>query len=376
MPRILHLADLHLGWEPAYLPEEKSNIRRRERDQLLEKAVDYALSPQNNIQAVLIAGDLFEHYCPEGSLVTRVMEQIARLSKAGMIVVTIPGNHDEITYRESVYRQHGGNWPGYLVRNPMPELSFSGEVKGTGVYIYSLAYTGGVTRPGSIKSFPRIDASGIHIGAFHGSLDWEGLADRSLPLDSSLLAGAGYDYIALGHYHRYMEKKVGSGKAVYPGSVEFKSFNDPGTGFLTIAEYISNHIKIETVPIAVRRHQFQEFDLSTFAGPEELRQACLKFADREVMTHLTLTGTPCFPVNVETLTAELEAHYFYLEIESSTHFFAESFLDSIAQEPTVRGTFVRRMREKQKEASTEREQKVLEQALLKGLSALEGSDLL
>ena len=127
MLRILHLADLHLGWEPAYLPGEKSNIRRRERDQLLEKTVDYALSPQNNIQAVLIVGDLFEHYRPEGTLVMQVMEQIARLTKAGLLVVTVPGNHDEITYRESVYRQYGDNWPGYLVRNPMPALSFSGE---------------------------------------------------------------------------------------------------------------------------------------------------------------------------------------------------------------------------------------------------------
>ena len=376
MPRILHLADLHLGWEPAYLPEEKSKLRRRERDQLLEKAVDYALSPQNNIHAVLIVGDLFEHYCPDGALVTQVMGQIDRLSKAGMFVVTIPGNHDEITYRESVYRQYGDNWPGYLVRNPMPALSFSSEVKGTGVHIYSLAYTGGVTRPGSIESFPRSDASGIHIGAFHGSLDWEGLADRSLPLDSSLLAAAGYDYIALGHYHRYMERKVGSGIAVYPGSVDFKSFNDPGTGFLTIAEYTATHFKIETAPIAVRRHQFQKLDLSAFAGLEELRQTCLQFADPEVMAKLNLTGTPCFPVNAETLTAELENYFFLLEIESSAHFFAESFLDSIAGEPTVRGIYVRRMRERQKEATTKREQKVLEQALLKGLSALEGSDLL
>ena len=374
MLRILHLADLHLGWNPAYLSEEKRKTRRRERDQLLEKAVDYALSPQNSIHAVLIVGDLFEHYCPDGALVSQVIDQIARLSKAGILVVTTPGNHDEITYRESVYRQHGDNWPGYLVRNPMPELSVSSEVNGTGVHIYSLAYTGGVTRPGSIASFPRKDASGIHIGAFHGSLNWEGLADRSLPLDSSLLASAGYDYVALGHYHRYMERKVGSGKAVYPGAVEFKSFNDPGNGSLTIVEYTGNDIKIETVPIVVRQHQFQEMDLSDFANPEELRQACLQIADREVMTHITLSGTPCFPVNTEMLNVGLEPYYFHLEIENTAHFFAESFLDSIAQEPTVRGTYVRRIREKQKEASTEREQKVLEQALLKGLAALEGSD--
>ncbi len=337
MLRILHLADLHLGWEPAYLPEEERKTRRRERDKLLEKAVDYALSQGSGIQAVLIVGDLFEHYCPDGALVSQVIDQITRLSKAGMLVVTVPGNHDEITYRESVYRQHSDSWPGCLVRNPMPELSVSREVKGTGLHIYSLAYTGGITRPGSIESFPRSDASGIHIGAFHGSLDWEGLTDRSLPLDSTTLAGAGYDYVALGHYHRYTERKIGSGTAVYPGAVEFKSFHDPGNGFLTIVECTGTHTTIKTEPLPVRQHQFKELDLSGFADPEELRQAALNFADQEVMTHITLTGTPRFPVNTEALYAELEPYYFHLEIENHAHFFAESFLDSIAQEPTVRG---------------------------------------
>lgn len=66
------------------------------------------------------------------------------------------------------------------------------------------------------------------IGAFHGSLDWEGLGDRSLPLSSTKLADAGYKYIALGHYHRFSSKVVGNGLAVYPGAVEFKNFSDPG----------------------------------------------------------------------------------------------------------------------------------------------------
>ncbi|MGI5883072.1 MAG: DNA repair exonuclease [Dethiobacteria bacterium] len=374
MLRFLHLADLHLGWEPSYLPEDKRKIRRRERDRLLEKAVDFALSPQNRIQAVLIVGDLFEHYSPEGALVTQAMDQLARLNQAGMMVVTIPGNHDEITYRNSVYREHGENWPGFLVRNPMPELSIAHEIGGTMVHIYSLAYTGGITRPGSIKSFPRSDASGLHIGAFHGSLDWEGLADRSLPLDSSLLAAAGYDYIALGHYHTYMEKRVGTGKAVYPGAAEFKSFSDPGSGFQVVVEYNGKEAKTENVPMAVRKHRYEEINLSTLADPEELRQACLKFAGEEVMIHLTFSGTPRFSINAGALTGELESHFFHLEIVNDARYFAEDFLNSIADEPTVRGMYVRRIREKQGRASTEREQKVLQQALLKGLAALEGGD--
>lgn len=374
MLRILHLADLHLGWEPSYLTDEKRSIRHRERNLLLRKAVDYALSPGNDIHAVLIAGDLFEQYRPEEPLVRNATDQLSRLTRAGLLVVTIPGNHDEITYRESVYRQYGDIWPGELVRNPMPELSVSTEVNGTGVHVYSLAYTGGLTRPSAIDFFPREDLPGLHIGAFHGSLDWEGLADRSLPLKTSQLAGAGYHFIALGHYHRYSEHTVGTGTAVYPGAVEFKSFNDPGTGYVTIVEWSGNSIKTRKSDIDVRKCQKRNLDLSAFENMDDLRSACRGFADPEIMLELSLTGTPGFAFNAGKLADELEPDFFYLKIDNASQFFAETFLDSVAREPTVRGAYVRRLREKQGEAQTGREKKVLEQALLRGLAALQGSE--
>jgi exonuclease SbcD len=372
--RLLHLADLHLGWVPGYLPEEKQKVRRWERDQLLEKAVDFALSPQGNIQAVLIVGDLFEDYCPEEPLVKHVMGQIHRLTKAGLLVVTVPGNHDEITYHDSVYRRYGEHWPGLLVRNPMPELLVSRQLNGTVLHIYSLAYTGGLTNLSALDTFPRTDVPGLHIGAFHGSLDWKGLPDRSLPLNSTQLAAAGYDYIALGHYHRYSEKKVGSAKAVYPGAVEFKSFSDPGSGCFTILEEKGGDLEIEKVPPAHLRHyQFHELEISSFTNLEEICETCRKLTDPEIMLHLTLSGTPRFSFQEEQLATALEADYFYIELQNKVHYFTDSFLENIAREPTVRGLFVRRLQEKQQAAATEREQKVLELALLKGLAALEGS---
>ena len=393
MLRILHLADLHLGWEPSYLSADKKEIRCRERDRLLKKAVDYALSPEGDIHAVLLVGDLFEDYNPGEVLVKQVMEQISRLTRAGVLVVTVPGNHDEITYRESVYRRFAEQWPGSLVTNSMPELAVSTEINGTRLNIYSLAFTGGATRPEAIEAFPRSNEAGLHIGAFHGSLDWHGVPDRSLPLNSSLLVGADYDLIALGHYHRFMEKQIGKGKAIYPGSVEFKSFNDPGTGYLTVEEVSAGHVKIDTIPLDIRRYQIHSLDLAGINSPQELSQACRDLADEELMLQLNLTGTPGFPVNTESLNAELEPYFFYLEINNYVQYFAESFLENIAQESTVRGAYVRRMREKQEkvaagwalkevihewsqeEVTDEWAQEVLKRALLKGMAALEGSDL-
>ncbi|KAF1084742.1 putative metallophosphoesterase YhaO [Sporotomaculum syntrophicum] len=374
MIKLLHLADLHQGWEPKYLPEDKKQLRRRERDRLLEKAVDYALAPGHDIQGLLIVGDLFEKFKPEYALVRETMRQLGRLTTRGLLVVTVPGNHDEITYRESVYRTQGDSWPGLLVTNPLPEHCLSWPLQGTTVHIYSLAYTGGLTKVDALTAFPRFPEPGFHIGAFHGSLDWEGLGDRSLPLTSTSLAGAGYHYLALGHYHQFSSRAVGDGLAVYPGAVEFKSFSDTGTGHFTVVCWDGRQVTLEKPPVSLRKWQKVTLDISLCADYTALKKQCLGYADTEKILQLTLTGTPRFHIPEEQLLEELAESFFHLELSNGIQYFSANFLDAIASEPTIRGLFARHIRAKLATADDARRRTVLEQALLQGLSALdEGS---
>jgi len=372
MIKLMHLADLHQGWEPKYLPEDKKKLRRKERDQLLQKAVDYALAPGNGIQGMLIVGDLFESYKPEDALVRETMRQLSRLTAQGQLVVTVPGNHDEITYRESVYRTQGDAWPGLLVTNPLPGHCLSQPLLDTTVHIYSLAYTGGLTKTADLETFPRLAEQGWHIGAYHGSLDWEGLGDRSLPLTSARLAGAGYHYIALGHYHQFSSHNVGAGLAVYPGAVEFKSFSDPGAGHFTVACWDGCRVTLEKPTVGLRPWQSITLDISLLEDYQVLKDQCLSYADPEKILRLTLVGTPRFHIPEEQLLEELADAFFHLELSNTAQYFSASFLDAVAGEPTIRGLFARRIQEKLAAARDERQRQVLEQALLQGLAALEG----
>lgn len=371
MIKLLHLADLHQGWEPRYLPEDKKQLRRRERDRLLEKAVDYALAPSHGIQGLLIAGDLFEKYKPDDALVRETMRQLGRLTARGLLVVTVPGNHDEITYRESVYRTQGDAWPGLLVTNPLPEHCLSQPIQDTTVHIYSLAYTGGLTKADALTVFPRLPEPGFHIGVFHGSLDWEGLGNRSLPLTSASLAGAGYHYLALGHYHRFSSRTIGDSLAVYPGAVEFKSFNDPGTGYFTVLCWDGRRVTLEKPPVALRTWQRVTLDISLCVDYQALKDQCLVYADPEKILQLTLTGTPKFHIPEEQLLEELAESFFHLELNNEVQYFSASFLDAIACEPTIRGIFARRIRAQLATTDDARRRTVLEQALLQGLAALD-----
>ena len=370
MLRMLHLADLHLGYKPSFLDEPRVTIRQKERDQLLENAVSFALDPAQGIDLVIIAGDLFETHRPEKKLVRAVIEQLQRLEASGVCIVTVPGNHDEISYFDSVYRENKEKWPGILVQNPMPALVARQEIKGRPVWIYSLAYTGGLTKVSALNSFPREPEEGLHIGAFHGTLDWNP-GERSLPLQSAVLAKADYNYIALGHLHRYQEHKVGETPAVYSGAVESKSLKDKGAGHFTVVNFQQGKVFIEKPAVAVRKHDLVELDLSTLYSLEEIVTECRRYRCPETIMEIRFKGTPGFAINIDRIYEELQDDFFHLQLVNDSNFIDWHQIGKYTGEHTVRGAFAQRILNRLQEAQEEREKEVLKLALLKGLAVFQ-----
>jgi DNA repair exonuclease SbcCD nuclease subunit len=291
MIRILHLADLHLGWTPRFLDPVAANMRREARDRLLDRAVAYACDPAHGIDLVVVAGDLFESHEPDSTLIGRATAALRRLP---MPLVTTPGNHDEITYASSVYRRTP--WPGVLVTTPGPSRVATLRIRDETVHLYSLAYTGGVTsvRP-SIRSFPRGSEEGLHIAVFHGSLGpWGG--DRSLPLDLDALRVAAYDYVALGHIHKHEVHRLGEALAVYPGMIEGKGFDDPGVGHFTIAEVERGASRVWTAPCETWPVRVCPLDVTGLRA-EEVEEAILRQTDDRLSLRVTLTGARSFAID-------------------------------------------------------------------------------
>lgn len=354
------------------MPADRAAERRRRRDRLLARAVDYALDGSHRVGLVLIAGDLFETHRPEERLVQDVVGQLRRLEAAGVPVVTVPGNHDEITYHDSVYRRLAEAWPGVLVQNPLPEHVVTLTVAGCAVHIYSLAYTGGVTPVGSpLQTFPRLDEPGLHVAVFHGTLGtWGG--DRSLPLDRQALARAGYDYIALGHVHQALEERLGSTPAVYAGAVEGKGFDDPGTGAFTLVEVEPGRgvVAIRREPVPVQPVETVEVDAGTFPSAAELGAHLASLAGPDRILRVQLHGTPAFPIDAAALLAEHGSRFFHLEIDDATEAVTWDDLLRWSEEPTILGLFVRRLMGRLRPDADPRQRRVVERALRLGVQSL------
>ncbi|MBE3598786.1 MAG: DNA repair exonuclease [Limnochordaceae bacterium] len=376
MLRLLHLADLHLGWTPSFMPEPRRAERKRRRDALLRAAVDWSLRPEHRIGMVVIAGDLFETHTPDEALAASAVRELGRLVEAGIAVVTVPGNHDEITYHNSIYRRWADRWPGVLVQHPFPAHVTTLTVAGVPVHVYGLAYTGGLTpaqRP--LTQFPKPDEPGLHLAVFHGVLgDWGG--ERSLPLDPEALGAAGYDYVALGHIHQHREHRLGRTTAVYCGAVESKDFEDPGVGHWTVVELdgAPGHFtaRIERPPAPAQIAETVTVDAGRFDDPAALEAALLGMGGPERILRVRLTGALPFELDVDALAASLADRFYHLRIEDQTETVSDALLDRWAAQPTILGTFIRRMRRRLEQATGDEERRLVVKALRRGVHALSG----
>jgi DNA repair exonuclease SbcCD nuclease subunit len=367
--RVLHLADLHLGWQPEFLGEKKEE-RTRERDNFLRRAVDFALDPRNRIHAVLIAGDLFETHNPSRPLVEMALDQLQRLIKKNIFLVTVPGNHDEITYHDSVYRVEAHRWPGYLATSPMPREIARLELDGKTTSFYGMAYTGGLTKTSPpMDSFPKEQAD-RHVAVLHGSLDWD-TGDRSLPISSAAVARSGYDCLALGHIHRFSTRFLGKTTACYAGAAEAKTFQDPGTGMLTVLSF-GDGVNVERVAAGCRSIQSKELDLNLYDSVEDVTQMVQQWADPQLILRIVLKGQVNYRVD-PAIVKEANAHLFYfLQIDSEGVYLNLDSLAGLAGEPTIRGYFTKRLLARLEREDDETEKDMIRKALIRGIAALRG----
>ena len=102
MPRLLHMADVHLGARHHDLGQAAAEQRERQFD-AFQRALDLAL--EERVDVVLVAGDLFDNNQQPRRSVERAAAELGRIAAAGGRVVLIPGTHDVYDHG-SLYRVH------------------------------------------------------------------------------------------------------------------------------------------------------------------------------------------------------------------------------------------------------------------------------
>ena len=194
--RFIHAADVHLDSPLASLKrlnaataDELQGASRRS----LQTLIDHAL--HNQVQAVVIAGDLFDGPVKDVGAGLWVDSQFKRLTREGIQVVLIRGNHDAVSNARRVTRWSTGvtelpaDAPS-TIRLDECGLAFHGQSFGARSETADLAAAYPAGRPGY-----------FNVGVLHTSLSGSSQHDVYAPTTATALERHGYDYWALGHIH-------------------------------------------------------------------------------------------------------------------------------------------------------------------------------
>jgi DNA repair protein SbcD/Mre11 len=292
--RFVHTADVHLD-----SPLSTLALRDPALAELIGGATRKAfvavidLSLAEHVDALLIAGDLYDGEQTSMKTARFLADQLRRLDEAGIRTFVIRGNHDaesritrELTLPESVK----------VFAGRAEAVTLSGGALEVAVHGVSFAQK---HAPESLlpKFRPPVPGS-VNIGMLHTSLGGSLAHDRYAPCAPAELHGSGFDYWALGHIHqRFVDE--GAAKIVMPGNPQGRDINEAGpksAALVTIGD--DRKIKVEERLTSVAEFKRLGVDLG---GVEDWREGLARIEERlaearaaapseHLVARLTLTG--------------------------------------------------------------------------------------
>lgn len=214
--KLIHCADLHLDSKMnANLDKESAKERKGEILHTFERMVMYA--SQNQVSAILIAGDMFDTKNISATTRNTVLHNIIGHPK--ITFYYLKGNHDNDNFLSGLeevpenLKMFGSQWTTY--EEAEGKVSISGielTDENTGSACISLV----------------LDSEKFNIVMLHGQ--------ESESINLKALRNKGIDYLALGHVHMYKKEKLDArGTYCYAGCLEGRGFDECGDhGFVVL----------------------------------------------------------------------------------------------------------------------------------------------
>jgi len=207
--KILHIADTHLGYS-AYRKLTKDGMNQREIDinNSFKQIIDYAVKSKPDL--ILHAGDLFDSVRPTNRAITIALEQIIRLSKEKIPFIVISGNHETPKLKETgnifkIFDHLDHIYPIYNNKYETIPLKIGSKK----IIIHAVPHC--QTKEGFLDNLKKVktDSSAdfnvfMAHGAVTGIKEFKMNEFNELFIPTKALS-KDFDYIALGHYHKYTE---------------------------------------------------------------------------------------------------------------------------------------------------------------------------
>lgn len=298
--KFLHLADLHIGKRVHgfSMLEDQAHLLRQ----------ICAMAKENQVDAVLIAGDIYDKTIPVCEAVGLFDSFLTSLHQSGILVLAITGNHDSPERLDfgGKLMQESGVWIVGTFRDPLPCITLSDEYGP--VHFHFLPFLKPATASAFYELTERTSQCAVQTVLHAQTVDFRErnvllahqfvTAGGSMPerseseivpvggldtVDAALFDG--FDYVALGHIHR--PQRIGRDTVRYAGSPLKYSFSEApypkSVPLVTLKE--KGELEITLLPL-VPLHEMRELR-GKFA--EVLSAEARQNGDPLDYLHITLT---------------------------------------------------------------------------------------
>jgi DNA repair exonuclease SbcCD nuclease subunit len=220
--RILHTADAHLGLS--------GRDERGLEEQAFAKAIDLAI--EHGVDAILVAGDLFDHARVPESLLAWTAKQLDRAERP---VVLLVGNHDLLNGQSVHHRFSVSDRCAQTMLLDQPDGS-TVEVPGTDIVVWGRAMVEHVPSFRPLSGIPPKPVDRWSIVAGHGIALAEGhRSHHGSPITPAEIAAIDWDYVALGHHHGHKILREAPRPVLYPGATARSYEGVPGAVIVDFA---------------------------------------------------------------------------------------------------------------------------------------------
>ncbi|WP_431514279.1 metallophosphoesterase family protein [Variovorax sp. DAIF25] len=285
MTRFLHTADWQIGRQFASFDPEHAPILAEARIAVVERLA--ALALEHRVDAVLVAGDVFDAQTVSERTLRRLFNALAAYPGPWLL---IPGNHDA-ALAESVWTraQRLGAVPPHVHLLLAPELRLF-EAQGFAVLPAPLAQRHTYNDLTAWFDEAGTPAGLLRIGLAHGSV--QGLLsediDSANPIAPERAASARLDYLALGDWHGC--KRIDA-RTWYAGTPEPDRFKDNGSGQALLVEIDAPGAEPRVTQLQVGRFRWQAIaGVLQVASDADALEAQLEGLDAHDVVDLRVQG--------------------------------------------------------------------------------------
>ena len=295
--RFVHAADLHLDSPFVGLgtraPDNVAAALRSATFDAYESLIELCIAER--VDALLIAGDVYDSADRSLRAQLRFVEGLRRLDRAGIRSFVCHGNHDPLDGWEARL-----DYPPGCTRFG-PEFSAAPvfEDDPERAVVHGISYPTRVVRDNLVSRLGDVAPGPFAIGLVHANVGNNPDHDPYAPCSLDDLRRPGVDYWALGHVHTRQVLSEGSPAAVYPGNPQGRHPGETGErGAYLVEVDDGGTVRLDFRALDVVRWDRPRVDISAMATEQDLIDGLHRAAGaaldgaggRPVVLRVALTG--------------------------------------------------------------------------------------